>query len=118
MLGDVKKVFVFKKCVYNTQHTSSELFPKFEFSLKVKVMGSNPGYLLKSFLLYSQKIASKFLDKKKVNSGHCIEAHLAAGSSFPLEIVKVVRRQMSPRVCLDICQFSIHVLHNVYYAMH
>ena len=25
---------------------------KFEFSLKVKVMGSNPGYLLKSFLPY------------------------------------------------------------------
>jgi hypothetical protein len=25
---------------------------QFEFSLKVKVMGSNPGYLLKSFLLY------------------------------------------------------------------
>ena len=25
---------------------------EFDFSLKVKVMGSNPGYLLKSFLLY------------------------------------------------------------------
>ena len=36
-------------CLY----TSSKLSrPKFEFSLKVKVMGSNPGYLLKSFLLY------------------------------------------------------------------
>ena len=32
---------------------------KFEFSLKVKVMGSNPGYLLKSFLLYCEK-ATKF----------------------------------------------------------
>ena len=27
----------------------------FEFLLKVKVIGSNPGYLLKSFLLYEQK---------------------------------------------------------------
>jgi hypothetical protein len=36
-------------CVY----TSSKLSRwKFEFSLKVKVMGLNPGYLLKSFLLY------------------------------------------------------------------
>ena len=35
-------------CLY----ISSKLYrPKFEFSLKVKVMGSNPGYLLKSFLL-------------------------------------------------------------------
>jgi hypothetical protein len=25
---------------------------KFEFSLKVKLMGTNPSYLLKSFLLY------------------------------------------------------------------
>ena len=33
-------------------HTSSLLsHPWFEFSLKVKVMGSNPGYLLKSFLI-------------------------------------------------------------------
>ena len=31
--------------------TSSKL-SKFEFSLKVKVIGSNPSYLLKSFLLY------------------------------------------------------------------
>ena len=35
-------------CLY----TSSKLFqPSFELSLKVKVMGSNPGYLLKYFLL-------------------------------------------------------------------
>ena len=33
--------------------TSSKLSrPQFEFSLKVKVMGSNSSYLLKSFLLY------------------------------------------------------------------
>ena len=30
--------------------------PLFEFSLKVKVMGSNPGYLLKPFLLYGTVI--------------------------------------------------------------
>ena len=35
--------------------TSSKLSrQQFEFSLKVKVMGSNPGYLLKYFLLYIQ----------------------------------------------------------------
>ena len=34
-------------------YTSSKLSrPSFEFSLKVKVMGLNPGYLSKSFLLY------------------------------------------------------------------
>ena len=34
-------------------YTSSKLYlQKFEFSLKVKVMGLNPSYLLKSFLLY------------------------------------------------------------------
>ena len=37
-------------CLY----TSSKLSrPKFDFTLKVKVMGSNPSYLLKSFLLYN-----------------------------------------------------------------
>jgi hypothetical protein len=34
-------------------YASSKLSrPLFEFFLKVKVMGLNPGYLLKSFLLY------------------------------------------------------------------
>ena len=36
-------------CLHTSSHVSR---PKFEFALKVKVMGSNPGYLLKSFLLY------------------------------------------------------------------
>ena len=40
--------------------------PWFEFSLKVKVMGSNPGYFLKSFLLQPQyyifQIFSSILD--------------------------------------------------------
>ena len=39
-------------CLY----TSSKLScPEFEFSLKVKVIGLNTGYLLKSFLLYQGK---------------------------------------------------------------
>jgi len=51
-----------QKFVVNAQqcclYTSSKLSrPYFEFSLKVKVMGSNPGYLLKSFLLYVYKAA-------------------------------------------------------------
>ena len=36
-------------CLITSIKLSRQLF---EFSLKVKVMGSNPGYLLKSFLLY------------------------------------------------------------------
>ena len=36
-------------CLYTSSKFSH---PYFEFSLRVKVMGSNPGYLLKSFLLY------------------------------------------------------------------
>ena len=40
---------VVKKPAMFCLHTSSQLFrPQFEFSLKMKVMGSNPGYLLKS----------------------------------------------------------------------
>ena len=36
-------------------YPSSKLFhPYFEFAQKVKVMGSNPGYLLKSFLFFLQ----------------------------------------------------------------
>ena len=38
-----------KKFVDNNQKLSC---PQFEFSLKMKVMGSNPCYLFKSFLLY------------------------------------------------------------------
>ena len=38
-----QQTFCIQKYVDNTQ---------FEFSLKVKVMGLNPGYLLKSYLLY------------------------------------------------------------------
>ena len=36
-------------CLYNSSKLSR---PWFEFSLKVKVMGLNPGYILKYFLLY------------------------------------------------------------------
>ena len=44
-------------------YTSSKLSrPEFEFSLKgkLKVMGSNPGYLLKSFLLYRLIVGTLF----------------------------------------------------------
>ena len=47
------KTFLFSNIAMFYLITSSKL-PRqhFEFSLKVKVIGSNPGYLLKSFLLY------------------------------------------------------------------
>ena len=50
--------------------TLSTLFlPIFEFSLKLKVMGLNPGYLLKFFLLYSQKyLEQKVAHLKKYNN--------------------------------------------------
>ena len=41
--------------------TSSKLSRQFEFSLNVKVMGANPAYLLKSFLLYTQILQLKSL---------------------------------------------------------
>ena len=53
--------FVFKSLLTSPRamfclKTSSELSHKwFEFSLKVKVMGSNPDYLLNLFLLYQSK---------------------------------------------------------------
>ena len=52
LLDDVKKF------VDNAQQCfalSKLSRPKFEFSLKVKVMRSNPGYLLKSSLLYQNE---------------------------------------------------------------
>ena len=56
LLGVVNKLFVFKSLL--TTHSNvlhlhlRQIFPPiFEFSLKVKVMGSNPGYLLKKILL-------------------------------------------------------------------
>ena len=54
------QTFENKKFVDNSQKcfafTPQVNFPdQFEFSLKVKVMGSNPGYLLKSFLVYLEK---------------------------------------------------------------
>ena len=46
--------------------TLSKLFgQKFEFSLKVKVMGSNLGYLLKSFQLYV-RVFWGFVECKKI----------------------------------------------------
>ena len=36
-------------CLYNSSKLSR---PQFDFSLKVKVMELNPGYLISSFLLY------------------------------------------------------------------
>ena len=54
----VSNIFLFSKvCWQNPSmfclYTSSKLsHPKFEFSRKVKLMGLNPGYLLRYFLLY------------------------------------------------------------------
>ena len=54
-----QQTFCFQKFVNPAMFcliTPSNLFPQnFEFSLKMKVMGSKPGYLLKSFLLYFDK---------------------------------------------------------------
>ena len=49
-----KKKFVDNAQQYLPLHLSQTFQPIFEFQLKVKVkvMESNPGYLLKSFLLY------------------------------------------------------------------
>ena len=58
MLGYVNKVFAFK-CLMTVPskvclYTSSKLsLYNLNFALKVKVMGSNPGYLFKHFLLYN-----------------------------------------------------------------
>ena len=46
--GCQKFVDITQQCLITSSKLSRQLF---EFSLKVKVMGLNPGYLLKSFLL-------------------------------------------------------------------
>jgi hypothetical protein len=56
LLGVVNKLMNFKSILTTPSNvlpiTSSTLSrQQFEFSMKVKVMGSNPGYLLKYFLL-------------------------------------------------------------------
>ena len=73
-------------CLY----ISSKLFhPWVEFSLKVKVMRSNPGYLLKSFLLYN--IVTDFEDfrndlKEQIQS----KLNLYISKKFYRNIVKQV----------------------------
>ena len=73
LLNDVNKLFDFKSllkrpsnamfCLYTSSNFSS---PQFEFSLKVKVMGSNPGYLLKPFyfMIFSLKSTMNSYRKK------------------------------------------------------
>ena len=64
-------VFLFSKvcwqrqvnfCLYNPTKLSC---PYFEFSQKVKVMGLNPGYFLKSFLLWQEEALEE--TKSKIN---------------------------------------------------
>jgi hypothetical protein len=50
IVGHCQQTFENKKFVDITQQCFA-LLPQVNFSMKVKVMGSNPGYLLKSFLL-------------------------------------------------------------------
>ena len=57
LLVDVKKLFVFKSLLTTPSNvlplrTPQANFPNHNLNFQVKVMGSNPGYLLKSFLLY------------------------------------------------------------------
>ena len=77
--------------------TSSKLsHQKFEFLLKMKVMGLNPGYLLKSFVLYGlanfyslqEEIHAENRDRKKYRlEGQkwqflsCRFCHLSSGDS-------------------------------------
>ncbi len=49
-----------QKCFAFLLQVSKLSHQQFEFLLKVKVMGSNSGYLLKSFLLYLKKEQSCF----------------------------------------------------------
>ena len=51
LLGIVNKLFVFKSLLTTSSNVLTSHLSHPEFSLKVKAMGSNPGYLLKSFLL-------------------------------------------------------------------
>ena len=51
LLGIDNKLFVFKSLLTTSSNVLT-LHLSSPFSLKVKVMGSNPGYFLKSFLLY------------------------------------------------------------------
>ena len=80
-------------CLYITSKISH---PEFEFSQKMKVMGLNPGYLLKSFVLYGlanfyslqEEIHAENRDRKKYRlEGQkwqflsCRFCHLSSGDS-------------------------------------
>ena len=60
LLGVVNKLIVFKSLLTTPSnvlplHFKQTLQTKLEFSFKMKVMRSNPGYLLKSFSLYLKR---------------------------------------------------------------
>ena len=63
LLDIANNFFAFKSLLT----TSSNVLPlhlscqKFEFYLKVKVIGSDPGYLIKSFLLYRYLVTKRIL---------------------------------------------------------
>ena len=64
LLGVVNKLFVFKSLLTTLSnvfplHFKQVFLPIFEFRPKVKVMGLNPGYLVKSSLLYALHSNSK-----------------------------------------------------------
>ena len=51
-----QKVYWHQPAMFYSITSSKHSCQQFEFSLKVKVMRSNPGYPLKSFLLYTSKM--------------------------------------------------------------
>ena len=82
MLDDFNKLFVFNSwwqcpamfCLY----TSSKLSrPEFEFSLKVKVMGSNPGYLF-YFRTKSDQVGRSFATPIKILPKFSKKVHISA----------------------------------------
>ena len=70
-------------CLYTSGKLSH---PLFEFSLKVKVMGSNPGYFLKSFLLYNKKHYKKAFKKEYCKKGSFSDS-TGTGAFKAVEIV-------------------------------
>ena len=84
--------------------------PWFEFSLKVKVMGLNPGYLLKSFLLYRWQAI--WLSASRLSSSISITfaAILQLSSTLKkLHIWKVILK-INLNICFDYDYSCYHVI--------
>ena len=80
--GCCQQTFEHKKC--NVLPLRLQTFPAHEFSLKVKVEGLNPGYLIKSSLLYLVLVCipGPHVTEHPLNADHSVQAEIRSFQGF------------------------------------